>query len=255
MKTYNEQLDELFRKWKKEFEFAHFFHDGLMYRGEIKTENPYWRNSGNEDELWEEAPKRVMFLMKDVNAGGDGLDIDNDIRGRIFRNASSRTYQNMVYWLYGLLKTMESGQVPNFTFSDSEAKHFFDDTPVAYVNCKKEAGTSSVSNSTLNYYIERDKKFIIEEIEILNPDIIVCCAWAESSGNPIFEFVGENVYQDIEQVNSWMYYSKEKKKLIIDSYHPATRKSNDTEIYNNMMADFKEFLDEYPDFLKSCRNT
>ena len=251
MKNYNEQLDELFEKWEKEFEFTHFFYDGLMYRGEIK--NPYWRSSGNEDELWEKASKRVMFLMKDVNAGGDGTDVDDDIRGRNFKDATSRTYQNMSYWLYGLLKTIENGQVPGFTFSDPEAKQFFDDTPVAYVNCKKEAGTSSVSNSTLNYYIKRDKKFIIEEIEILNPDIIVCCAWTESGGNSIFEFIKENVYQDIEKVNGWMYYSKEKNKLIINSYHPATTKSRDTDIYDNMMEDFKEFLDKYPNFLKSCR--
>jgi len=50
-----------------------------------------------------------------------------------------------------------------------------------------------------------------------------------------------------------MYYSEEKNKLVIDSHHPTTRKSKDSEIYNNMMKAFKEFLDKYPSFLKSCR--
>ena len=251
MENYNEKLDALFKKWQKESEFTHFFYDGLMYRGEIIS--THWRKSGNESEMWEKAPKRVMFLLKDVNAGGDGPEDDNNIRGRNFKDTTSRTYWNMSYWLYGLLKTIENGEVPKFTFSHSEATQFFDDTPVAYVNCKKQAGTSSVSPSTLNYYIERDKKFIKEEIEILNPDIIICCAWTESSGNSIFEFVKNYVYQDIENVNSYMYYCAKKNKLVINAYHPTSTKIRDTEMYENIMSDFNDFLVKFPDFNKSCR--
>ena len=249
MENYNEKLDDLFVKWGKKSEFTHFFFDGLMYRGEIA--NPYWRCSGNEDKLWEKTPTRVMFLMKDVNAGGDSPENDNDIRGRIFRDTSSTTYRNMSYWLYGLLKTIENGKIPEYTFSVSEATQFFDDTPVAYINCKKQAGASSVSYNTLKHYIERDKKFIIEEIEILNPDIIICCAWTESSGNPIFEFIKENLYPDIEEINNWVYYSKEKNKLIINSYHPATTKSGGYEMYHNMMEAFQNFLKKYPHFIEN----
>lgn len=252
MKNYNQELDELFEEWEKEFEFTHFFSDGLMYKGEI-SKNMTWRYPGKENELWEKAEKRVMFLMKDVNAGKDDDNEDNDIRGRFFKDTKVRIYRNMSYWLYGLLKTIEYNQVPEFTFSVSEVTQFFDDTPFSYVNCKKEAGASSVSYSTLVNHIDRDKKFLTKEINILNPDIVICCAWAESTGNPIFDFVKENVWIDIEEINKWMYYSKEKNKLVIDSYHPTTRKSGDAEIYNSMMEAFSDFLTKYPEFLKPCR--
>jgi hypothetical protein len=252
--SYNKKLNELFEKWEKEFEFSHFFCDGLMYRGEIlknDTGTPFWRRSGNEDELWDKTQKRVMFLLKDVNANGDSND---DIRGLICKGTKSPMFKRMSYWLYGLLKTTENGRTPDYnTFTNEESTHFFDDTPVAYVNCKKEAGTSSVTPNTLHYYMKRDKNFIIDQVKILDPDIILCCAWAESTDNPILKFIKENVYQDLEQVNGWMYYSEKDNKLVINSYHPSTRKSNDkyTEMYNNMMAAYKEFIDKYPDFLKN----
>lgn len=249
--NFNEQLKVLFEKWTKESEFTHFFYDGLMNRGKI--ENPNWRSSGNEDELWNNAPKRIMFLLKDVNAGGDGPEDDDDIRGRNFKDTNSRTYLNMSYWLFGILKTIEMGEIPKYTFSNSESTQFFDDTPVAYVNCKKEAGKSSVSHNTLVNYIERDKKYIVEEIEILNPDIIVCCAWTEGSGNPIFDLVEKEIHKGIKKINGWMYYCEETNKLVINSYHPATTVCDDAYLFNEMMKAFKEFLDKYPNFIKSCR--
>jgi hypothetical protein len=249
--SYNEQLNKRFEEWKEKSEFTHFFFDGLMYRGEIA--NPYWRRSGNENELWEKTSTRVMFLMKDVNAGEDGKEVDDDIRGRIFRDTTKKIYRNMSYWLYGLLKTIENGKIPEYPISVAEATQFFDDTPVAYVNCKKQAGASSVSCSKLKYYIERDKKFIIEEIEILKPDIIICCAWTESTDNPILKFIKENLYQDIKEVNKWMYYSEDNNKLIIDSYHPSTTKSSNSDMYHNMMEAYKEFLTQYPGFKNPCR--
>ena len=252
MENYNKQLDERFEEWEKESEIKNFFSDGLMFRGKMNEEKT-WRYPGNENKQWDEAPKRVMFLMKDVNAGEDDLGDDDDVRGRIFKDTSVRIYRNMSYWLYGLLKTTENGQIPDFTFSVSEATQFFDDTPVAYVNCKKEAGTSSVAHNTLVNHIKRDKKFLIEEIKILDPDIIVCCAWTESAGNPILKFIKESVYQDIKEINNWMYYSEKENKLIIDSYHPTTPKSKNKEMYHNMMKAYKEFLDKYPDFKNSCR--
>lgn len=251
MTNYNKKLKKLFKEWKNAFAFKHFFYDGLMYRGEII--NPYWRNPGEENEMWDNAPKRIMFLLKDVNVGKDGPDDDEDIGGRIFTDTSSRTYRNMSYWLYGILNTIETGEIPKYTFSVSESTQLFDNTPIAYVNCKKEAGGSSVSYQTLTNYIERDKKYIIKEIEILDPDIIICGAWTENSGNPIFNLVEKEIYKGIKKINEWMYYCEATNKLVINSYHPTTRASDGKSMYNNMMNALKEFLEKYPSFKKSCR--
>lgn len=74
---YQNKTNALFEEWKKVSEdngLYGFCEDGLMYRGKINPPNNkdrqcYWsRNPVNEKELWENAPKRVMFLNKDVNS-------------------------------------------------------------------------------------------------------------------------------------------------------------------------------------------
>src|ERR1035437_6112139 len=120
--NYQEKTDRLFAKWKKQSSqdgFNDFCEDGLMYKGEIKTTvasdgKTYWyRSSGNEEELWANAPKRVMFLNKDVP-----FNPNQDIREWIFRQHQTDItvlhYKNISLWLYGLLNINTSGIAPDF---------------------------------------------------------------------------------------------------------------------------------------------
>lgn len=246
MNNYTKILNELFEEWEKEREFTHFYEDGLMYRGEYLS--PYLRKSGKESELWDKCSTRVMFVLKDVNARGDTPDDDQDLRYRAFLNTGYRGYKNLTYWLYGILKTIETSHAPDYTFTNAEASQLFDETPVAYINCKKEAGYSRCSYSTLKYYIERDKDFLTEEIKILNPDIIVCCAYTESTGNPIFDFVKENICPDLIKINGWIYYSEQLNKVIINAYHFTTSAMGNEAMYTEMTEAFEEFIKQYPQF-------
>ena len=252
MSNLTKQLDNLFEKWKNEREFTHFYKDGLMYRGKYLYENkiPYWRKPGKESELWEKCPTRVMFVLKDTNANGDTEESDDDLRGRVFYNTTYPGYKNMTYWLYGILKTIETGHAPEFTFSDEEASMLYDATPVAYINCKKQGGGKSCHYNTLVDYIERDKDFLTKEFEILNPDIIICCAYTENTGNPILDYVEKNICPDLVKINGWVHYSKQKNKVVINAYHVKTRTKgcNYKSMYTEMTEAFEEFIKKYPKF-------
>ena len=260
MESYNKKIDVLFEKWEKksiESGYNRFCFDGLMYKGEIYNEKWNLRDSGNENELWHNAPKRVLFLCKDPNIGAD-FDVE-DFRERNCHqkgeNIKALFYKNMAYWLYGLLNVDKNGITPKFeTLTDEIITDFFDKTPFAYVNCKKEAGVEKISNTELQYHIDLYKDFIKQEIEILNPDIIVC-----SGGSSIIKnFVEKEIYTDIEKIddsNNWIYYSKKNNKVVIDSYHPSywQIEGGSKTIYESMMSKYKEFIDKYPNFKKSCR--
>ena len=58
---YQEKTNALFKRWKDESKG--FCSDGLMYKGEIKIDNKTnWRRiPGAEDDLWFNAPKRVLL--------------------------------------------------------------------------------------------------------------------------------------------------------------------------------------------------
>jgi hypothetical protein len=257
-KNFQAQTDSLFVKWAKEYKdngFNGFCEDGLMYRGKIQTTDGadgkvYWyRDSDNENELWANAPKRVMFLNKDPNANAN-----QDTREWIFRqhetDITALIYKNTALWLFGLLKVDENGIAPDFeTITTIDYSSFIDNTPIAYVNCKKESGTSSIKNDTLAHHIETYKGFLKDQILILDPDIIVC----GGGSSVIKNFVTSNVYLNTIQVNTWMFYCKENNKLIIDSFHPSYHWMLSKDIYNRMMEKYKDFLEAYPKFRNTCR--
>lgn len=254
MGNYNERLNKLFNEWEeksKENGQSGFCRDGLLFRGENWEKDIYrGKSAGDEDALWQQAPKRILFLLKDTNNNPD-CDI------REFRPGANGTavlhYKNIAYWLFGLLSFDENRVAPDFEEIDfwNDAFPLFDTTSFAIANCKKESGSSTISNEKLSKHIEDYADFIKQEIEILDPDIIVC-----GGGSSIIkDFVKENIYTDIERVNSWIYYSKQHNKVVINSYHPSYGyiKGGSKTIYQNMMSAYKEFLDKHPEFLKPCR--
>lgn len=258
--NYQEKNDNLLKEWKDQClkdGFEKFCDDGLMFKGEIKTTHSnngslcYYRNPGDEGRLWGCAPKRVMFLNKDVPN-----EENEDLRARIFRQnptiISSLIYKNISLWLYGLLNVNKDAIPPDFDAINDTLllTPFIDKTPIAYVNCKKESGYSSISNEVLNDHIERYDNYLTEQILILDPDIIVCGGGSSSIKN----FIARKVYPNIIEVNTWMFYDKGNNKLVIDSFHPSYFGFTQKEFYLRMMEKYREFLIQFPEFLNSCRN-
>lgn len=245
--------DELFERWKQQLEkdgITGFCGDGLMYRGEYWENNDYRGfNEGNEEELWINAPKRILFLLKDTNTNPEC-----DIR-EFYMTNNLLLNRNLAYWFYGLLAFDENNDAPDYhSFTNEQAFDTFHHKPLAIVNCKKASGSSTVAITELLHHIDNYGHFIKEEIDILAPDIIVC----GGGSSHIKNFVAEKVYPDLECVNNWIFFNKLNNKVVIDSYHPSFRRikgGSEETIYKWMMNAYREFLEKYPDFRKSCRTT
>lgn len=107
------------------------------------------------------------------------------------------------------------------------------------VECKKVPGSSSINNAELEEYLKRDKQFLIRELEILNPNIIVCC------GGKIFDFVIDIFWESNLRdygIKGNLRYSIERKIVIIYCQHPAKRFMNDGKWYDITMGLFRNFL-------------
>jgi hypothetical protein len=249
--NYNEPLNTLFNEeWKIESEkngHKVFVSDGLVYKGDFDNKEWNLRNSGNENQLWHNATKRILFLLKDLNDGSE-----HDVREwgchAPGKNLSDRFSKNIARWLYGLLNVDKKGIAPDFdSLSDEMITDFFDKTPFARMNCKKQSGGNSISNAELQKHFDLYRDFIKREIEILNPDIVVC----GGGSSMLKEFVHKNIYPGLEKINNWVYYDKENNKVVIDSYHPSYWRIKAKSIYVNMMTAYEEFLSKYPEFLKN----
>ena len=163
-----------------------------------------------------------------------------------------------MYQLYGLVNT-KPGYKSDYKFTNEQAIELYNTFPIARINAKKEAGVSSVSNHTLKKYIERDGKFLKEQIQNLDADIIVCCGYSENieeSGNLLLNFLKNECDYNLtkQDDDGWIYYddNENNPKIAINNWHFSARKSSE-EWYNQITDAYHRFLEKHPDFIKLHR--
>ena len=260
-----EANDSILQRWEEHNEKCEktmnqqdpkFASDGIMFRGVI-DQNERYSDPEKENELWENAPIRYLFLTKDQNAG-DGKDAKAwDVRSEIGRsNMDSCSiqylfYRNLMYILYGIINS-EDTLCGYEDFTNEQAIQTYDNAPLARINVKKQAGKSSIDNYTLKTYIERDKEFLIEQISALDADVLICCGYSESiedTGNIILNFLIKEIY-NFTKINEWIYYDDKTKKVAINAWHLSYRGVKQQDFFEGLVTAYHRFIIEHPDFIK-----
>lgn len=86
---------------------------------------------------------------------------------------------------------------------------------VAYVNIKKELGCSSVDYSVLRGFARRDRDYLNEQIDLCDPNVIVCCGTYDIYARYICDGDIPNGSQD-EPV-----WDSVNDRIVIDWCHPS----------------------------------
>lgn len=244
MKNYNERLDELFKEWEAKSKANGddvISKDGLMCK-----------QHADVNELWEQSPRKVMFLMKEQpNGWGDDTRNwlvlpDEDPNAKRNKAASPTFLKRLALLLYGFTYNVTD----YWSIDEEDAVKCFNEVPFAFVEAKKqskkkESDKPEISDAEMDMYIERYKDFLLEEIAILEPNIIVCC------GGPQYHFALNTLYkkEELECIDKNVYYDKDRNVLVIYSPHPSARCSH-ADFYAGVMWHYGEFLKKHPDFLK-----
>lgn len=131
--------------------------------------------------------------------------------------------------IQNIIKARLDGNIKNeYTYSDfNEIKK-----QIAFMNINKRGGSSSTDFKELNKYAEKYNEFIKREIEIINPDYIICCGsyWQ----------IIDHVYDYFKSKKEWgnrkksepdidMYYKLNIKGKIVPAFnvfHPSAIKRN-----------------------------
>ena len=254
MKDYVAENERILKEWRESNEAhgeANFADDGIMYRGIIDDIERY-SDKEKENEMWNEAPLRVLFLAKDQNAGGEGAW---DVRGET-GSLSYAFFRNLMYQLYGLVNTIP-GYKEEFTFTKEDAIELYNSFPIARINAKKEAGGPRVENHILKFYIERDKEFLKRQILNIDADMIVCCGYSESiedSGNLLLNFLKKECYNhlNLQHDDGWIYYDEKLNKVAINNWHLSARTSSE-KWYDQLINAYYLFINEHPEFAEAHR--
>ena len=251
--TFREREDALFARWAKSYYEVdgikpdQFAYDGVLYRGGCKKIGGCWEmQPGNETQLWINAKCRLLILTKDTTteSGMEDIRIESARKNHTGNNVVTSGvtfYRNLTLWTYALINAVQNGEILSYdnTPTWDELREYYCSAPIARVNCKKQIGTSSISNSELKAHINRFACFLKEQITMYDADLILCCG----GDGVIKDFVKEHYLPDLEKFSDkgWVYYSPTTQKIVINGYHPSYLKKSE-EMYDEMMVDLKNFL-------------
>ncbi len=243
--NYNEQLNALFEVWKKESEKYNeqreatdeaniiFTEDGILEKGD--------KYAIDVEAAWHNSAKRILFILKDQPTEwcNDARLWLKEERNQNLQNRFIRNIANIFWGLY-------SSDKNNLCTYDSlihqreQVQQCFNINPFALIESKKQGGGTSISNTTLIKYLKRYGDLLSKEIDILNPNMIVC------TSPIIYDFVCKRYGQDnLERIDPVEHNSirihRPSKTLIFCSYHPSARKSEQC-IYEGVMDHYRAFL-------------
>jgi len=202
-------------------EYEHFIQDWKTARPEYE---PFCYDGVLIDNLWKYSSK-IMFLLKETYSHF------NKIRGEVYGGkGTSRTFwRRMKMWTYIIDEALK-GKIP--TFEDTKKIKDGPNDSIAYVNLKKYAERKEYNKQAYSddndifKYVEQDKEFLLKQIDLINPRIILC------SGT--FKFC-RKLYDNLTYISDRLY--KTRNIYFIDFGHLSKRGSykNDYDTLINIM--------------------
>lgn len=221
-------IDALLDAWKNAFRdrIKLFIRDGIV--SETDYANPH-----------------VLFVMREMNT-----DKEDNLREDLYNRGSGwKTWNNAARWATALL-TGDKHYPRNINRRDQMRK-------VAVINLKKEAGGARAKKQELEAAVSADGAYTLREIELCDPDIIICGGFgnADLLKKYVFKELSEE-WKELPAVMfdcTWWYYFATingKQIPVIDFCHPQVtnfkgkRGHNDLfePLYHEMLNIRKEFL-------------
>ncbi|MDF3821249.1 hypothetical protein P3G55_15185 [Leptospira sp. 96542] len=199
---YTDKESKLFGKWKdKEIHKDQvFIEDGIL-------DPNLWFDANNKN-------LKILLVLKEAYGGNESWDLKELIRND-WRGPKYKIWWTVSYWLYGIQNGLKgiNAKLPDEQELYKECANYLLSAAVA--NIKKSSGKSYSESEDLKNYAQADKDELLQQIELINPDIILC-----GSTKQYLDEIGI-VSSPIEGIT---YFSKTKDdKILIDYYHPANQ--------------------------------
>lgn len=168
------------------------------------------------------APIKILWILKEANSEKHN-DLGNDMRPclKTLNDENNNihpdwryTWRAIAYAMYGVFEDVNYKDIPLMNGNASEVvKHM---SKIAHINVKKYGGGSNAKYKPIQNFYNQYKDLIHEQIEIINPDVLIFGGTFGYFANVYFE--GKKPLS--EQPNEFTTLYKYKDKLLIDTCHP-----------------------------------
>lgn len=152
--------------------------------------------------------RELLFIAKECNCGGKDISsYVNNQSDKFWLNEICQNENSKGRSIFSDRLAMLANAYYNNDFTNAlEKKKNYDYLKlVSFINLNKRGGYSRSNSKTIKTYTKIYSKFIAEEINILAPDLIVCC------GREVYSYFTKYVLEHISN----------KKQKIIFQYHPS----------------------------------
>lgn len=235
-------FDELRKSYPKNISDT-IVDDGLCW-ADISSAVPVKEKQFWPENLWEDASRKILFLLKEPNGnGGEDYKDWNWCRyHEVFGNV-------LAYWLEGIHSTTKQYCPNHYDISRNITRaEIFKKYPFAIVNVKKIAGDNIADWNEIWEHAFKNKEFLKKQIrDILKPNIIICGGSNDSDieFKKMISIAKEIIFDDqkekFKKINNWCHYNPEIDVLLIDSYHPAMPSSYLNKV-DNLLVNFQQFI-------------
>ena len=201
------ELDDLFTEWEsRHLRAGHkrFIRDGIV--------NEEWWSQ-------EQCVPKVCFFLKEARTEREqGYNLVKDL----YEKEPWRLWQRVAVWTQAIQLAFTGER----SYNDDKIRMKAHEAikQIAVVNVKKSDGLAESTEDDLWQYARDDKDLLKRELELVNPDIIVC----GYTIGMLHEVLGDELELDGTIDTMYGFW---RDKLIIDYYHPACHYPNRVNYY------------------------
>jgi hypothetical protein len=177
-----------------------------------------FRDGPVDDAAYCSAPKRVVFVLKEVN---ETKPEEWDLCQYVREEARGQTWNNVVRWVRTILWGATWDEVESVQPDRGQIL-----APIAVVNLNKHGGGATTDPVRLKRAAEEARDLLVRQIEILDPHLVVSCGGqtGDLAGEVIFGFEPKEWKKVEGHRGVWVGPSAAGRSLITVP-HPQARRS------------------------------
>lgn len=163
---------------------------------------------------------KVLWILKEANSTDSDWDMRDALRdlknesGKGLKKGWANTFTSIVYATYGIFNEILWGNMGDFNKNQSIIDVL---RKVAYINVKKIPGGGRAFWNVIRPYYLENKKAIHEQVNIINPNVIIFGNTYSYFDDDFFEFFGELTEN---KSNNSLHIYNNKNYLLLHAYHP-----------------------------------
>lgn len=172
---------------------------------------------------------KIMWILKEVNSEDDEGEWDMRDLFKNFKDSTTNTgikkgwggtYLPLIYTTYGIINNKKWNDIP-YIVDDYSVVEVLKKT--AIVNLKKVSGLAQANVSELKSFHEEFGNTLKKQIEIYQPNVIICGGTGEFLDDLFSELFDSKYFQNQDEKSKTIFY-KYDNVIIAYAYHPSYAK-------------------------------